>query len=812
MDLRTCGIFELLEDRYYDIDDIDGIIENCFTHCYTRYKDSEVFEDVLAFDIETSSFEYGKDDEEVSFFDEDLYALLKNTILKYNDSVKNDIPDFEHKRILYLSILTLSKKKGIPIDSFYQELSTIYPNYFPADIYNTSDQLEKIFEVIDIIRPKYDDDADKCAIMYVWQLAINGRVIIGRTWEDFIYVLEKISEHHHLHSKRKMIIYVHNLAFEFQFMRTYFNWVKVFATAPRKPLFALCDLGFEFRCSYILSNYSLAKVGENLQRYKVKKLVGDLDYSQIRTPNTLLTDKEIGYCINDVLVVSAYIKEEIENEGSITKIPYTCTGYCRNYCRKQCLSAKGKKARDIQFRKYHGLMRKLTLTVSEYQQLHRAFAGGFTHCSARFSGITVQNVDSFDFTSSYPAVLLSEQYPMSKAELVHISSLDELLHNIKLYCCVFDIEFYGLEPLMINENYIAKSKCYNIEGCIENNGRVVSCEHCGITITDIDFNIIRKCYHWRSMKIGEFRRYKRGYLPKEIIMAILTLYKDKTMLKGVKGKEIEYLRSKGLLNSIYGMMVTNIMQELNEYIDDVWTCEKPDAEKAIEKYNHSKRRFLYFPWGIFCTAYARANLWFGGILPFGDDYIYSDTDSIKCLNAEKHLDAITDYNKNIINKLHAMCDHYGIDYDLLAPKTIKGEAKMIGIWDWESKGHQYKYFRSIGSKRYMIYNDEGLNITVSGINKFVCVPYLIEKYGIEGAFKEFDQDLHIPGDYTGKLTHYYIDEPRSGTIVDYQGTEFDFYAPTGIYLEKAEYYFDIKPEYLLYLEKLKGRYICDIMG
>jgi hypothetical protein len=177
--------------------------------------------------------------------------------------------------------------------------------------------------------------------------------------------------------------------------------------------------------------------------------------------------------------------------------------------------------------------------------------GGFTHCSARFSGITVQNVDSFDFTSSYPAVLLSEQYPMSKAEVVKVSSVYELKHNIDLYCCVFDVEFTDLEPTMINENYIPKSKCYNIEDCVENNGRVVSCSRCGITLTDVDFNIIRKCYKWSSIKIGTFRRYKRGYLPKEIIMSILTLYKDKTMLKGVKGKETEYLKSKGLLNSVY---------------------------------------------------------------------------------------------------------------------------------------------------------------------------------------------------------------------------------------------------------------------
>ena len=104
-----------------------------------------MFEDVLAFDIETSSFEYGADDETPYFFDADLYALMQNTILKYSDAIRSDIPDFDKKRLKYLHLITLSKDKGIPIDSYYKEMSDIYPSYFPADIYHPAYQLQKIF-------------------------------------------------------------------------------------------------------------------------------------------------------------------------------------------------------------------------------------------------------------------------------------------------------------------------------------------------------------------------------------------------------------------------------------------------------------------------------------------------------------------------------------------------------------------------------------------------------------------------------------------------------------------------------------------
>ena len=53
------------------------------------------------------------------------------------------------------------------------------------------------------------------------------------------------------------------------------------------------------------------------------------------------------------------------------------------------------------------------------------------------------------------------------------------------------------------------------------------------------------------MTIKNMRIYRRGFLPKELIEAIIKLYKDKTMLKGVIGKEIEYGNAKALLNSVY---------------------------------------------------------------------------------------------------------------------------------------------------------------------------------------------------------------------------------------------------------------------
>ena len=152
-----------------------------------------------------------------------------------------------------------------------------------------------------------------------------------------------MSEWYELNDKQRLVIYIHNLSYEFQFMHKWFEWTEVFSLHKRRPVRALCDLGIEFRCSYKLSGYSLAMVGEQLTKHNIRKLKGDLDYSLKRNCKTPLTEKELAYTYNDVLIITAYIEEYIERVGSIAEIPMTKTGEVRNFTRKQCFYGGGKK-------------------------------------------------------------------------------------------------------------------------------------------------------------------------------------------------------------------------------------------------------------------------------------------------------------------------------------------------------------------------------------------------------------------------------------------------------------------------------------
>lgn len=635
---------------------------------------------------------------------------------------------------------------------------------------------------------------EKIATMYVWMLGINGLCIVGRKWEQFINVCDIIANKLELNEQRRIVIYVHNLAFEFGFINRWFEWAKIFAIDARKPVYAITTTGIEFRCSLILSGYSLENVGNNLLKYKVAKMIGDLDYSLIRHSDTPLTLKEWGYCLNDIRVVMAYIQEKIETDGDITKIQLTKTGYVRKLCRDACFGNNHKKC-GAQMREYQRFIHSLNInSIDEYKQAKRAFQGGFTHANYRNAGKTMYNADSNDFTSSYPASMLMGKYPVSSGEIVEITSNDDFQHYLKCYCCLFDLHLYDVcEKDDVYENYLSSSKCLTRGFCYENNGRIIMADELITTVTDIDYQIIEEFYTFKQIKVSNFRIYRRGYLPTPIIKTMLELYAKKTTLKGVAGKEDEYLYSKECINSLYGMMVMDCIRPEEQFVNGEWITKQPDEKKQLKDYNHNDRRFTFYLWGVWITAYSRRNL-FTAIKELGTDYIYSDTDSVKYINRDAHIDYFNAYDEWVTKQLETALKHHNLPLDSIRPKTIKGVEKPLGVWDWETADGKYTRFKTLGAKRYMTEHNGKINITVAGVNKKCAVPYLIQNFS--NPFDAFQNDLKIPKEHTGKLTHTYIEETLSGVLTDYHGNTANFYEKSAVHLEQAEYSLSLTDAYL----------------
>lgn len=598
-----------------------------------------------------------------------------------------------------------------------------------------------------------EEDREKalpCACMYIWQFSINETVYYGRTWEEFKSFLDRLEENCDL----KKYIFVHNLSFEFQFFASQFKIKSVMSRKSRKVMAAkLLDYNIEFRCTYYMSNVSLAYLPK-LFNLNVQKMVGDLDYTKLRTPATKMTETELGYCEHDCLVVYEYIKMELVKYKSVNRIPMTSTGKVRKELQSLVM-------RDYEYR--HITRGSINIKPSVYNMLVDAFAGGYTHANFMYTDEVIPNVDSYDETSAYPYVMVTSKFPMSEFKECHIRTVDDMIEK---YAYLLKVTFHNLKCKYYN-NFISASKCENIVGAMFDNGRIVSAKEVTITITDIDFRFFLDVYDIESYEINESYYAIYKYLPKKFINFILEKYVNKTKFKNVKGKELDYVKEKNKFNSLYGMTVTNMIRDEVKF-DNItgWSeFELTDSlifDKLLEE---KEKAFLSFSWGVWVTAYARDNLLRRMILL--DPYVvYSDTDSLKCA---KGYDAkvFVEYNQSVIKKIQKVSSTLNIPFENYAPEDSKGVKHLLGIFECETgAGRQYTYDKFItqGAKKYCVEIDGQIEITVSGVPKSgnKCLKRI----------EDFRDDLVFDYKYTNKQTIMYNDNQSPVDIVDYLGVKY----------------------------------------
>lgn len=613
-----------------------------------------------------------------------------------------------------------------------------------------------------------EEDREKalpCACMYIWQFSINETVYYGRTWEEFRAFLDRIESNCDL----KKYIFVHNLSFEFQFFASQFKIKSVLSRKSRKVMSAkLLDYNIEFRCTYYMSNVSLAYLPK-LFNLNVQKMVGDLDYTKLRTPATKMTKTELGYCEHDCLVVYEYIKMELVKYKSVNRIPMTSTGKVRKELQSLVM-------RDYEYRRI--TRGSINIKPSVYNMLVDAFAGGYTHANYMYTDEVIPNVDSYDETSAYSYVMVTSKFPMSEFKECHIKTVDDMIEK---YAYLLKVTFYNLKCKYYN-NFISASKCENIVGALFDNGRIVSAKEVTITLTDIDFRFFLDVYDIESYEINESYYAIYKYLPKKFINFILEKYVNKTKFKNVKGKELDYVKEKNKFNSLYGMTVTNMIRDEVNF-DNItgWSESELTDSLIFDKLLEEKEKaFLSFSWGVWVTAYARDNLLRRMILL--DPYVvYSDTDSLKCAQGYD-AKVFDEYNRAVIKKIKKVSSALNIPFENYAPEDSKGVKHLLGIFECETgAGRQYTYDRFItqGAKKYCVEIDGQIEITVSGVPKSgnKCLKRI----------EDFRDDLVFDYKYTNKQTIMYNDNQSPVDIVDYLGVKYKVYDKSGCCLLPTTY-------------------------
>lgn len=646
----------------------------------------------------------------------------------------------------------------------------------------------------------YDAAGNKTAIMYIWQLCINGICFYGRTYKEFWEMLECFRDAGYGAMKR-FVFYVHNLSYEFNALHKYMLVGDYFAIDSRKPLYVSDIRGVEFRCSYRLSGYSLAYLGDRmLFKYPVKKSVGDLDYYLLRSPETKLSRKEMGYCINDVRVVTNYIQERLENGQTIANIEITKTGKVRNELYKACLRKGDRKHR----KPFIQCMQECTIdSIETYREQKEATSGGFTHSNIINTGKVFRIQDGkgivgYDISSDYPFFMATRKVPYGQPMKRDVITLREYKNIVNAgFHIIARFRFTDLNSTFIYDYYISQSKCYdyNEHDIRSSNGRVVRCfNHLSTTINEDDFAVIERTYEWSAIRITDVLIYDSNYLPKPFVETVLHFYEQKTTLKGVKGREPEYMNFKEMVNSIYGCMLTDMVRPVYTYQDGMYDVSMGDIWQQIDDYNKKKSRTSAYVWGGYITSGARRKLWEEAILPMAERYVYADTDSCYTIYDESvkaHFDAI---NEKVIQELEKVSKIRNIPLEKFMPKTIKGIEKPLGVWEAD----EMKDFKTLGAKRYITRDASGkYAITVAGLSKS-AVGYIES----EGGFDYFKNGMYIPPSDSGRITATYIDDLREGVMQDYKGAYYKYTIRCGVHFEPAEYNMSMHKLFIEYIKEM----------
>ena len=656
--------------------------------------------------------------------------------------------------------------------------------YYSDDIYTFDIETSSMFYIDNHWMPFYYidgmdyDDIPKAGVPYIWMFGINEDIYYGREFYDFQKMLDLIS--HPLITK---VIWVHNLAFEFAWLTDILDKYTIehlVALQKHKPIcFYVKELNIMFRCSYMLTNMSLANAAKEYT--KLEKKSGDLQYNVVRSPLTRLTERELGYCEYDCVVLYHIIKFFRDQYKHICKIPNTSTARVR------------KAIQDEVDYWYIRKQQQLTPTPEMYIKLWYAFAGGYTHANIINANKVITGIiTSKDIASSYPTVMVTEKYPSTAFVKCKVS---EFLSGKKreTHAYLLHVRFIGVKAKYYNHYLQFEKVKNNVVNAVTDNGRIVSCDSCQYYLTDIDYDIMLTNYDIDKVEILECYHSFKRYLDIRIIKFILSHYRTKTSKKGFTSEDPEeeesvlayYRYCKTCINGIYGMSVTSILHnacydsdtnkwvlppELDPERDENAGKTKEEmfrnfVEAKLEDTKTSYSNLFFYAVGVWVTSYARRNL-IMRVLENPDldrDSIYMDTDSIKYTGNYDYI--FEEYNKQLLKKYEAICEYYDeLSIDMFIPEDLKGRKHPIGFFEDDG---EYSEFCTIGAKKYCYRSveDGELHITVSGVSK--------------SGVKALDDDItnfkkgFVWGYQTsGKLMHKYVTDQEEFEFTDCQGNKY----------------------------------------
>ena len=613
-------------------------------------------------------------------------------------------------------------------------------------------------------KPKMGERIDNHVVAWSCAFRAYGRNLVtlwGQDPRDFCEMLSRIRENL---EGELIYIYWHNLGYDWIFIRKFMFEKFGFPsdqlnTRPLNPLTIQWKNGIIFKDSLALAQRSLDRWSNDL-RIETKKAVGLWDYDKLRNQSDELSQDEQTYIEHDVLAgVECIDVTMAQLHKTLSSIPLTATGIVRGESRNE---GRKNKAHDNFFLK----IQPQDLFVQHILEL--CFHGGYTHANRFAVDFIYPGAICYDFSSSYPFVLLTEKYPAEQFFKYDKKITPRIiLKNADNYAFIFRVTLknFKLKKYNFPMPTLALAKCQSSINCIVDNGRITSGDFIETYMNEIDFKLLIRHYDFAEddIEISDCYAAVKDYLPKWFTDYVWERYRLKTELKS--SDPVLYNIEKAKLNSCYGLTaqrpVKIIIDELyedkeidgelhrsGEYIEN----EDFDESKEYDKFLKNHNSFLPYTIGVWCTAYAQYNLFeLGKCVPEDgkNTWLYSDTDSAYATAFDE--DMIKAYNDGCIEKLKAR-GYNGIEFE--------GKTYFPGVAEFDGK---YMQFKTLHSKCYVkrpwtadgdgFVMGEDLKITIAGVPK-------AGSRSLKNNINAFVIGAVFPGTESGKLQHKhnFVDE------------------------------------------------------
>lgn len=661
-------------------------------------------------------------------------------------------------------------------------------------------------------------DGNQIAFMYVWQMAVENEAFYGRTWSEFKRCLQKMKNEMHLAVDYKLIVYVHNLKYDFGFYKKEVNLDgnDFVARSRRTVLKHIMDDCFEVRDSAVYTEEPLDHMGEEIGIPKMK----GYDYSKIRHALTPLTQKELEYCEHDVLILTSYFRREAENLNcSIYKLALTATQKIKRGINEEF---------SRESRMYQNMIMSRQLKDNDHDNhildlLKHAFFGAFNYSSQLIRGIIQDNVAGIDISACYGAQCLLHPYPVGKFTPIALpESTDDLKNNPRYAGKAMLITFaakdvsakyadIGFLPINIH-NYWQRpaSDINNVAS-----KRVLTAAKLEMTLTDVDFRLFLEFYSYSAIKFVSIMASDYGDMPPYMIRSIekthrkkLEIQKRNNALKKIRpltlSEQLEYIHAKTGVSRIYGILVQDPVRDIYE-----WNPEINDIQKNGEQKNKSQFQPVLYQWGVWVVAWARYEilrllLKLSGTGKNFDDLktLYSDTDSLYFKFTESDIEIVKSYNDMINAKIYNVAKKYR-----LSPEALTGIGTL--------KITYYQQFKTTGIKQYCYIQDDVFDYRCAGLtrpdyqyddnnNQLFNEDGTPVNNGMtffdnfasnEERMAAFCREMSIPASDAHVKRNYYNDEPLKNPIevTDYLGNTTTVQPKSWVVISESGFDFDRNP-------------------